>query len=113
MGIEDEILKVHGMAPGRKAEGATRAIYENCDGLNNRIGGNRKLDKANEIIDDLEADVVMLNKHRMDISHKENRNGMSQMFNGGEREIRLVVGHNVHEKKGGRVQQGGTDILLY
>ena len=87
MGIEDEILKVHGMAPGRKAEGVTREIYENCDGLNNRIGGNRKLDKAKEIIDDLEADVVMLNKHRMNISHKENRNRMSQLFNGGKNTI--------------------------
>ena len=41
MEIEDEILEVHGVAPGRKAEGVTWVIYENSDGLNNRIGGNR------------------------------------------------------------------------
>ena len=46
MEIADEILEVHGVAPGRKAEGVTRVIYENSDGLNYRIGGNRKLEKA-------------------------------------------------------------------
>ena len=35
-GISDEILEVHGIAPGRKAEGVSRLIYENIDGLNNR-----------------------------------------------------------------------------
>ena len=53
MEISDEILEVHGLAPGRKAEGITRVIYENSDRLNNQIGGNRKLEKAKEIIDDL------------------------------------------------------------
>ena len=32
-GISDEILEVHGIAPGRKAEGVTRSIYKNIDGL--------------------------------------------------------------------------------
>ena len=77
MEIADEILKVHGVDPGRKAEGLTRVIYDNSDGLNNRIGGNRKLEKAKEIIYDLEADVVMINEHRMNCSHKDNRNRLS------------------------------------
>ena len=71
------------------------------------------MEKAKEIIDDLEADAVMINEHRMNFSHKDNRNGLSQMFNRGECEIRSVAGHNVHENKCGRVQQGGTGILLY
>ena len=62
---------------------------------------------------DLEADALMINEHRMNCSHKDNRNGLSQMFNGGECEIRSVAGHNVHENKCGKVQQGGTGILLY
>ena len=41
MEIADEILEVHGVAPGRKAEVVTRVIYENSDGLNNLIGGIR------------------------------------------------------------------------
>ena len=81
MEIEDEILEVHEVAPGRKAEGVTSVIYENSDGLNNLIGGNRKLEKAKEIIDDLEADVVMINEHRMNCSYKDNRNGLSQIKN--------------------------------
>ena len=55
----------------------------------------------------------MINEHRMNCSQKDNRNGLSQIFNGGECEIRSVAGHNVHKNKCGRVQQGGTGILLY
>ena len=43
--IADEILDVYGVDPGRTAEGVTRLVYENSDGLNNRIGGNRKLER--------------------------------------------------------------------
>ena len=35
MEIADGILDVHGVAPGRKAEGVTRVICDNSDGLNN------------------------------------------------------------------------------
>ena len=34
------------------------------------------------------------------------------MFRGGEAEIRTQTGHNVHENVG-RIQQGGTGLLLY
>ena len=77
MEIADEILEVHRVAPRRDAKGVTRVIYDNSDGLNNRIGRNRKLEKAKEIKDDLDADVVMINEHRMNCSHKDNRNGLS------------------------------------
>jgi len=40
----------------------------------------------------------MYNEHRMNLRHKRNKNGMNQMFNGGEAEIRSVAAHNVHEK---------------
>ena len=83
-GIDDEVLEVYIWDPGRKAEGTTRFIYENCDGLSNSIGGNAKLDKAKELIDNLEADVVAYNAHKINFSHKSNCNRMSQMFNGGE-----------------------------
>ena len=42
------------------------------------------MEKAKDIIDDLEADAVMINEHRMNCSHKDNRNGLSQMLNGEE-----------------------------
>jgi hypothetical protein len=48
-GVVDELLEVHGAAPRKKAEGVTRLVYENVDGLNNRITNNNKLDKARRI----------------------------------------------------------------
>lgn len=39
-GVDEEILKVHGVAPGSKAEGVIRLIYENLNGLNSRMSNN-------------------------------------------------------------------------
>ena len=111
-GISDDLLNVHGIAPGPKPEGVTRLLYENPDGFNTRIGGNEKLGKAKELIDELEADIVAYSEHQINAAHKENVNGMIQMFNGGEAEIRTITGHNVHENVARR-QQGGTSLLLY
>ena len=54
----EEVLQVHGVLPGQKEEGITRLMYENANGFSNRMGGNEKLGKAKDIIDELEADVV-------------------------------------------------------
>ena len=56
-GVRDDLLEIHGVEPRKKPEGCTWLIYENPDGFNNRISGNEKLDKAKEIIDELEADI--------------------------------------------------------
>jgi hypothetical protein len=104
-GVSDELLTVQGVAPGATLEGMTRLLYENPDGFNSRIGGNEKLDKAKELIDDLDADVVAFSEHKLNLQHKDNRNGFSQMFKGGEAEIRFVAAHNTHE--------GGTSLLLF
>ena len=113
-GVDDYLLQVHGQAPGRKGEGVTRVLYENRNGLNNRLSGNEKLEKARQIYDDLEADVIAGNEHRLNLRHKENKNGFSQMFNGGEADIRSVAAHNVYESKDvGKIQEGGTDLILY
>ena len=113
-GVSDEVLEVHGVAPGTKADGVFRMIYENCNGLSNKISGNDKLEKAKEIIDELEVDVVCYNEHRQNLMHKDNRNGFSQLFRGGEAEVRSVAAHNTHEGKVvGRVQEGGTAMVLF
>ena len=44
-GISNDLLNVHGIAPGAKPEGTTRLIYDNPDGFNTRISGNEKLEK--------------------------------------------------------------------
>ena len=111
-GIKDELLTVHGVAPGRKAEGVSRLVMENVNGFNTTIGENEKLAKAKEINDELEADIIAYTEHRINSKHKLNRNGLSQMFQGGESEIRSVGAHNVHENIG-RTQEGGTALLLY
>ena len=99
-GVADELLEVHGVAPGKKSKGVTRLIYWNVDGINNRIGENEKLEKAKGLIDELEVNIAALNEHKMRLGHKLNRNGLSQMFNGGETKIRSVIGSNVHERGG-------------
>lgn len=113
-GVSDEVLRVHGVAPGSKLEGIVRLIYENLNGLNSRMSENEKLDKAKGLIDDLEADIACFCEHRLNLMHKDNKNGFGQMFRGGEAEIRTVAAHNRHEgREAGRVQEGGTAMLLF
>ena len=105
-GVADELLRVHGTAPGVKAEGVTRLLYENANGLDCRWTNNWKLDKARGIHDELEADVIAYNEHRLNMRRAQNSVGFSQLFGGREAEIRSVVAHNVHENIG-RIQEGG------
>jgi hypothetical protein len=113
-GVSEEVLQVHGVLPGRKEEGITRLLYENANGIHNRLGGNEKLDKAKDLINELEADVVAYNEHRQNLRHKDNRNGWNQLFRGGEADVRSVVAHNVHEAdRIGRVQEGGTGLVMF
>jgi hypothetical protein len=113
-GVKDELLRVHGVAPGTKLDGVVRLIYENLNGLNARLSDNEKLDKAKQLINDLEADIVCYNEHRLNLSHKDNKSGFSQLFRGGEAEIRSIAAHNKHEgKEVGRVQEGGTAMMTF
>jgi hypothetical protein len=113
-GVSEEVLRVHGVLPGRREEGITRLIYENANGLSNRLGGNAKLNKAKDLIDKLEADVVLYNEHRQNLMHSDNRNGWNQLSRGGEAEVRSIVAHNVHKGcQVGRLQEGGTGILMF
>ena len=70
--IDDYLLEVHGIAPGKKRDGITRLIYENLNGVNNILTGNDKLDKARQVINDLGADIVAYNEHRLNLRHKSN-----------------------------------------
>ena len=113
-GVSEEVLQVHGVLPGRKEEGITRLMYENANGLSNRMCGNHKLNKCKDLIDELGADIVAMNEHRQNVKHRDNRNGWNQLFKGGEADVRSVVAHNVHESEGiGRTQEGGTGLLMF
>jgi hypothetical protein len=112
--MSDEVLQVHGVLPGHKEEGITQLLYKNANGIPNRLCGNKKLDKAKDLIDKLGADVVAYNKHRQNLRHKDNRNGWNQLFRGGEADIRSVVAHNVHKANCiGHAQEGGTGLLMF
>ena len=111
-GVSDEVLTIHGVGPGKNSDGVTRLIYKNPNGFNSRISNNEKLEKTKEIIDELEADLVAYSEHRLNCKHKDNRNGFSQMFRGGEAEIKTVAVHNANENVD-RTQEGGTSLLCY
>ncbi len=111
--MSEYLLEVHGSAPGRKREGVTRLIYENLNGLQSTLSNkNKKLEKAQRVIDDLQACIVCYNKHRQNLWHKSNRNGFRQMFNGGETELRAIASHNKN-KEAKKIQERGTTIIVY
>jgi hypothetical protein len=111
-GIPDKVLRIHGTAPKSKREGVTRLIYKNVNGLNNRLSDNEKVERAKEIHDSLEVDIVAYNEHRLNMGHKLNINGFNQLFRGGEAAIQSMVTHNVH-KNVCQIQEGGTSLIMY
>ena len=110
--VDDYPLKVHGVAPGKKEDGIVRLMYENLNVLNSILSGNEKMEKARQIIGDMEADVVAYCEHSQNLRHKQNKNGFKQIFNGGETDIRAIAAHNANENLG-RVQEGGTAMLAF
>ena len=110
--ISDEVLRVHGTAPGTKQAGVVRLLYENANGIDCRQMTGRKVSKAREIHHSLEADFVAYNEHRLNLRHTSNCNGFGQLFRGGEAELRTITAHNVHENVN-RVQEGGTAMMLF
>ncbi len=110
--VPEEAIKVHRHAPPTKAEGTVRLIYKNVNGFCNPLSGNKKIKKAREIHDELEADIGAYCEHRLNMCHKKNCNGFDQLFKGGEADIHSIVAHNMH-KNIGRVQQRGTSLLLF
>jgi hypothetical protein len=104
--IPEEILQVHGFAPPKKGEGTVRLIYENVNGFSNRLSGNKKVERARQIHNELEVDMAAYCEHRLNMCHKKNVNGFNQLFKGGEAAVQSVVAHNVHENVG-RYNKGG------
>jgi hypothetical protein len=75
-GVSKYLLEVHCLPPGWKGDGVTRLIYENLNGLQSTMSKtNGKLEKARQVIDNLQADIVCYNEHPQNLQHKANRNG--------------------------------------
>ncbi len=111
--VKEGLLQIHGTAPNTKQQGIFCILGENCNGLNNKIGGNNKLAKVLDIKEDLDIECLMFCEHRLNSRHKENKNNLKQMF---QRELACTVvsAHNVHKGKvAGRVQEGGTGTICF
>ncbi len=112
LGILDKVLKVHGVAPASKQEGIICMIYENANGISNRLSDNEKVEKAKEIHDELEVDIAAYCKHRLNMRDRHNITGFNQLLKGGKAAVQSVVAHNIN-KNIGRVQEGETSLLLF
>ena len=58
------------MVPAQKPEGETRLTYEDGNGFNSRISNNDKLDKAKQVINDLEPYIVAYNENKLNLTTK-------------------------------------------
>jgi hypothetical protein len=86
---------------------------KNCNGFNNRIGGNEKLAKALDIKEDLDIDCLLYCKHRLNVCHKDNKNNLKQMFQW-ELACTAISSHNVHkDKHTGQVQEEGNGAICF
>jgi hypothetical protein len=110
--LHDDVLKVHGFAPPRKAEGVVRLVYDNVNGFNTRLCSNEKVEKLQEIHNNLQVDIAAYCEHQINMCHNKNVNGFNQLFKGGEAPVRSVVAHNIHENIG-QLQQGGTSLIMF
>ncbi len=110
--VPDEVLQVHGYAPSTKAEGTIRLIYKNVNGISDKMCNNKKLERMREIHDKLEVDIVAYSKHQLIMKNKKTCNGFNQLFKGGEAVVQSVAAQNVHENFG-KVQQGGTSLIMF
>jgi hypothetical protein len=71
------LLQVHGITPNTKQLGIFQLMGENCNGFNNRIGGNSKIAKALNIKEELDINCLMYCKHRINFRHKDNKNDLT------------------------------------
>jgi hypothetical protein len=87
-------------------------IYENVNRLNTRPCNNKKVEKMKEMHDELKINITAYCEHKINFKHKRNVNGFNQLFKGGKAPIQSIAVYNVHENVG-RIQQGGTSLLLF
>ncbi len=68
--VEEGLLQVHGIAPNTKQPRIVLLMGENCNGFNNRIGGNSKIAKALDIKEELDIECLMYCKHWLNFQQK-------------------------------------------
>ncbi len=80
-----------------KAEGITQLLHENANGIQCKWNNNWKVEKAQGLHNNLEADIVAYNEHRLNMKHKSNSISFGKLFGGGEVDVHSVVAHIVHD----------------
>ncbi len=71
--VGGDLLQVHGIASNTKQPGIFWLIGENCNGFNNRIGGNSKIAMTLDTKEELDIDCLMYCKHRINFRHKDHK----------------------------------------
>jgi hypothetical protein len=110
--VPEEVLQIHGVALASKLEAIIWLIYENVNGISNKLNNNEKAEKAKEIHDELEVNIVAYNKHRLNMQDQQNVNVFNQLFKEGKAAIQSMATHNVH-KDFGHVQERGNSLLAF
>ena len=67
------------------------------------------MDKAKDLINDLEAGIVAMMKACINFQHKLNHDDLRAMFYWGKGDLRAWEMHNIHENIG-KIQKGGIGI---
>jgi hypothetical protein len=96
--VQEGLLQIHGSTPNTKQSGIFQIMGKNCNGFNNRIGGNKKIAKALDIKEDLDIDCLMYCKHQINFCYKDNKNNLKQMFQW-ELACAAISAHNIHKDK--------------
>jgi hypothetical protein len=65
IGVPEDVLWIH------------RLIYENVNGISNKLSNNDKVEEAKETIDKLEVDIVVYNRHRLNMQDWQNVKGLT------------------------------------
>ncbi len=65
------------MVLGKKPDGVIRLLYKNRNNSDGWFSNKRKVEKAKEIQDDLEADLVTNNDHCLNLKQKHNKVGFN------------------------------------
>ena len=61
------------------------------------MSGNKKPERAKEIIDELEAFIAAYNEYKLNLKHRDDMNGFSQLFQGGKADNCSIAAYNNHQ----------------
>ncbi len=109
--VQEEVLQIHGFMPPKKAEGNVCLVYENVNGLKTPLPNNKKVESMKEIHEAQDWHCGLLQAQNK-FQAQEKCQWLQPAIQGGRRPNQSIAAHKVHENIG-RIQQGGTSLLLF